>query len=85
MQRTSTGESLQGGSEKWNKRENRRGRGVCGGVKVRGCRGNRDTERERGADGALSLFTEWHHITTKFNLISTKLRQIHLDTASKKS
>lgn len=47
--------------------------------------GRENTERERGADGALSLFTEWHHITTKFNLISTKLRQIHLDTASKKS
>jgi len=44
------------------------------------------TDREeRGADGTLSVLTEWHHITTKFNLISTKLRQIHLDMASEGS
>lgn len=45
----------------------------------------REQKWDRGADGTLSLFTEQHHITTKFNLISTKLRQIHLDTASEKS
>lgn len=40
---------------------------------------------DRGADGTLSLFTAQHHITTKFNLISTKLRLIHLDTGSETS
>ncbi len=54
-------------------REDGKGESVCGGVKVRACREN--TKWERGADGTLSLFTEWHHITTKFNLISTKLHR----------
>lgn len=40
---------------------------------------------DRGADGTLSLFTAQHHITTKFNLISPKLRLIHLDTGSETS
>lgn len=72
-------EKIQGGTEN--------GRKKCLGVWRwwQPAEGRENTKWERRADGALSLFTEWHHITTKFNLISTKLRQIHLDTASKKS
>lgn len=68
-------------AENESKRENGGGKSVCGGVKVRA--GRRKTKWEQ-----MALYLSSQNgftLQPKFNLIAMKLRQIHLDTASKKS
>ena len=72
---------LSAGRERENKNQNR-----SDGQEEEKWSGQAKEKRQRGhrvgkraADGNSSLLTERHHITNKFNLISSKLQQIHLE------